>query len=135
MTRRRRKIGGAKAYRAWKFWSEGERITGKLTSIDEDSYGKPNYTIEIEEMNFEHEPDDPGHMKAEVGKLIGLNSCGSLDHKMKEVEIGDIVEITYDGTDVLPENHKYKGKEVHQVDVAVLEEEGDEATDEDLSDL
>lgn len=134
--RRRRRIGGAKCYRAWKLWNEGERITGKLVGITEDTYGKPNYSIEIEEMNFEHEPEKEGYMVAEVGKVIGLNSAGSLDSKMQEVEIGDIVEITYEGTDTLPENHKYKNKECHQIDVVVMEgDEDGEVSQEDLSDL
>lgn len=134
MARRRRTLGGAKAYRAWKLWEEGDQIVGKLVEIGEDTYGKPNYVIEIEEMNFEHIPEKETHLKAEVGKRIGLNSAGSLDFKMNEVEIGQVVEITYEGVEKLPDNHKFKGKDCHQIEVVVLED-SDEDGYEDLSDL
>lgn len=134
-SRRRRLIGGAKSYRPWKEWSIGEQIIGKYTAIGEDNYGKPNYTIQIESMNFDHEPESG--MKAEEGKLIGLNSAGSLDSKMADIEIGTICEFTYQGTTKLPANHKFKDKDCHQIDVAVLEDEdGDSEPDaNDLSDL
>lgn len=132
VVRRRKSIGGSKCYRPWNSWSEGDQVVGKFVEIGEDTYGKPNYVIEIEELNFEHEVAE-GKMKAEVGARIGLNSAGNLDYKMKEVEIGQIVEITYEGTEVLPDNHKFKGKACHQVEVVVLEDEED--SEDNLSDL
>jgi hypothetical protein len=128
--RRRKTIGGAKIYKPWKDWSVDDFIIGKFTQQSIDNYDKPCYHIEIEEFNLSSPKCYKGS-EIKVGTLIGLNSCGSLDYKMEEVEIGQTVEITYMGTETLPDNHKFKGKDSHQVDVAVLEDE-EEGLDKEI---
>ena len=110
-----REIGGSKVFLAWKEWGEGCEVIGKYTGQSLDNYDKTNWHISVEESNFD---------ESLVGKTMGLNSAGSLDHKMKSVKIGEIVGITYLGTGV-SEKGKYAGKEFHDIQVVVYDEEGE----------
>ena len=40
-----REIGGAKVYRAWKEWDEGDVVEGIYLDQTQDNYNKPNYAI------------------------------------------------------------------------------------------
>ena len=123
-----RKLNGGKSYRAWKNWDVGDTIVGKYVGDSVDNYDKPNWHIQIEECDFSEESAN-----IEAGKTIGLNSAGGLDKAMDNVEIGQFVEITYQGTSVL-EKGKFAGKEAHNIEVSVCDDEmgepdGDESED------
>ena len=117
-----RQIGG-RAYRGWKDWSEGDYIIAKFLAEYEDNYEKPGYEMEIIECEFEKESSI-----WKPGTIVGLNSSGSLNHKMKEIEVGDIVKIEYGGKDVLQKG-KYKDKDFHVVNLWLMEESQDEIPD------
>jgi hypothetical protein len=117
-----RQVKGAKRYKAWKEWLEGDIVIGVFKDTYIDKYKKNGYTIEIIETQFQEGEDLP------AGTMLGLNGMGSLDYKMEDVEIGSVVRIEYTGKTVL-EKGPYEGKEAHTVSVAVssgpVEEEGD----------
>ena len=129
MARVRRKIGGARSYKAWKLWEAGEYIVGKYVGSSTDNYDKPNWHIELEEVHMVDAKASNGKT-LEAGVVMGLNSAGTLNPKMDDLEIGAIVEIVYNGLDTLPENHKFKGKDCHQIDVAELGEDEEEEISE-----
>ena len=133
MARVRRRIGGARSYKAWKDWSEGDYIVGKYVGRSIDNYDKPNFHIELEEVNLQ-EPVSSNGKDLVAGIILGLNAAGTLNEKMEELEIGAIVEIAYNGTETLPDNHKFKGKDCHQIDVVELGEE-EEEVEEDMTDM
>jgi hypothetical protein len=123
----KKKVSGSKAtYRPWKEWKEGEFIIGTYKGHKIDSYDKPNWLIEVIEAGLMNKKASA----ALVGQVIGLNSSGKLDKAMEQVEEGEIVQITYNGTSTI-EKGKYKGKDAHDIEVDIVEEEGDEDAEED----
>lgn len=107
-----RQVGGARVYRSWKNWEEGDTLIGKFQKQFEDNYGNPGYEVEVIETDF-HNGEN-----IEQGKVIGLNSCGSLNYKMEEVQLGSVIRVEYNGTDI-GEKGPYKGKEFHDVSLDV----------------
>lgn len=140
-----RNIGGKKIFRNWNLFLEDEYIIGKFTGSSTDNFGKQNYHIEIIETNQDYDPEHHyiptrGKNKGKkvfdtelpVGETIALNGNGSLDYKMESVNEGEIVKITYKGTDTLPEDHQYAGSDYHVVEVEVaIDESGESASEGD----
>lgn len=112
-------------YRKWSEWDEGDILIGKYIGSQIDSYDKPNWLIEVEDAQF----SDTKTAKKLMGKTIGLNSNGKLDKAMKQVEEGDMVQIEFKGMGTI-EKGKYKGKDAYDVEVDIVQEEGDEDEDE-----
>lgn len=124
----KRKVGKVKAaYRGWKLWEEGDWLIGTYKGSQQDQYDKPNYLIEIIECGFKNKK---ARTEAIAAKVIGLNSSGKLDTAMKEVEVGEVVQIVYNGTSTITKG-KYKGKDAHDIEVDIVEEEGAEEEMED----
>lgn len=118
MARKFKTMNGGAKYRAWKLWEVGDYVIGKFIDVRTDNYGKPNWILQVEEIEFDEETD------VEVGDRFGLNSCGSLDKVMEDkVNEGDTVRVEYAGKSTLPDNHKYAGKEVHSVIVQIAEDD------------
>ena len=112
----KKKLSGVRAvYRAWKEWETGDYVIGTYKGSKTDSYGKPNWLLQVEDASF----IDHKTAKKIVGQIIGLNSNGMLDKAMDGVEIGEIVQVTYNGTSEITEG-KYKGKESHLVEVDIM---------------
>jgi hypothetical protein len=129
---RRKLSGGGGSYRAWKMWETGDVLIGKFVQAGEDqTYGKPTWTILVEEAMF----SDEDLAETLKGKRLTLNSNGMLDKAMEQVQLGEMVQITYNGTSEI-EKGKFKGKDAHQVEVEVVVEEGNEESvdDEEVSD-
>jgi hypothetical protein len=120
-TRVRRKIGGVKCYKPWKDWENGDYIVGKYIGQSIDSFDKPNFHIELEEVSMVSAKASNGS-KLEAGVILGLNASGQLVPKFDSLKVGDVVDVTYRGIESLPDNHRFKGKDCHQIDVSVLEE-------------
>lgn len=124
-----RKIVGGGKYLAWKFWEEGDWVEGKLIGTSEDKYNKTNYQIEVEDSDLAYSCENlvkdkdskVTSLEIKKGDTLILNSMGSLDYKMQSVEVGQTVKVTYKGVTKLPEDHKFKNKDSHQVDVEVAE--------------
>lgn len=117
-------IGGKRVFRPWKSWTPGDSITGKFTGTFDDDYGKTNYEIVVESVDFE-EGSVP--YKTNAGKegtyeaplkseIFVLSACGSLDNAMDKVDEGDIVRVTYTGQEVLKKG-KFAGKNFHTMKV------------------
>lgn len=118
-----KKVKGERLYKKWKEWEVGDYVLGRLTEVGEDQFKKANYIVEVMETSFDDVP---------VGKNMCLNSNGSLDYRMQDVEIGTIIRVEYEGEDVM-EKGPFKGKPFHMVglEVAVGEDTSVEE-DEDL---
>jgi hypothetical protein len=106
---RRREIGGQLIFYKWKEVEPGTTIIGRYVGTRVDSYDKLNWVLQDED-----------------GQRHALNHCGSLEHKMKAAEVGQILEICYEGTEPV-KTKKYGTKDVHTFKVYCLEaEEGEE---------
>lgn len=108
-----REVGGAKDYRAWDLWDNGDYVLGEYvgTGESETVYGIQQYhDVRVKDASFE------------IGKVIRLNGNGSLDSKMEELEEGQTVKVEYFGKKVLTSG-KYKGKDFHDVRVSVAEKQ------------
>ena len=101
-------VAGGKKYRSWKHWEEGDFVEGIYKEQTTDNYDNPAYTLQLTNTNIEEWKDYDG--------LIGLNSSGSLNHKMEEVAEGTPIRVEYHGTDIM-EKGKFKGKEFHSLKV------------------
>lgn len=109
-------------YRKWSEWKEGDVVVGKFVAEREDKYKKPNWIIEVIEAHFQGKPKLSAKMK---GQNLGLNSTGTLDKAMEQVEIGNTIQVTYSGMEEMT-GGPYKGKDRHIVEVDIVEEAGDE---------
>lgn len=124
-----RTVLGQSSYRAWKNWEAGDFLVGKYVSQAEDSFGNPNYKVEVIEAFFE-EGETP-----KAGSLFTFNSSGALKKSMEEINVGDIIKVIYKGEDVVTKG-KFKGKKFHSMEVLVAPANGGESKvsteDEDL---
>lgn len=103
-------VKGASKYKPWSKWEVSDFIVGKYVSDSVDTYGKPNYRLEVIEAKF-NAKDHPV-----AGETFTLNSCGSLDKAMEEISHGDIVKVIYKGRDKMTKG-PYKGKEFSVLEV------------------
>lgn len=115
-------------YRKWNLWKEGDVVVGKFVAEREDKYKKPSWIIEVIEAHLQGKPKLAAKLK---GQNLGLNSTGTLDKAMEQVEIGNTVQITYSGMEEMT-GGPFKGKDRHVVEVDIVEEAGEE--DEEVSD-
>jgi len=127
----KKKLSSTRAtYRPWKEWETGDIVIGIYKGSQTDNYDKPNWLVEVVEAFF---PVKPKLAKKLVGQVLGLNSNGKLDKAMEGVEPGDMIQIEYKGMSTI-EKGKYKGKDAHDVEVDLVEEDGgddEEEIDED----
>lgn len=135
--KKKRVSGFAAVYRKWNEWDVGDILIGKYVGKREDNYEKDNYLVEVQDAQFSDKKAAKKLMPKEDGEpvVIGLNYTGKLASAMKNVEEGDEIQLEYQGTTALPKGHKFYGKDVHDMDVDILEsEDEDEEQDEDESD-
>lgn len=126
------------SYRAWKEWDEGDVIIGTLrgTSPNRKNKTKVDWIMEVEDAFFSDKsaqkkvlPDKKGGPK----KTITLNGAGQLDKGMQQIEVGDMVQITYNGTKTM-EGGEFEGQEAHLHEVVMVEEDDGSETESDDSD-
>lgn len=79
--------------------SNGDSIAGVLKSSVINTFGKPDYTIELTN-----------------GSNLVISGAGNLPSRMNSVTPGTYVEITYKGKQTI-KNGPQKGKESHQFEV------------------
>lgn len=130
-------IGGAKTYRPWVGWTEGDSFEGKLIGTTEDNYGKTNYEFETIAVDFDEEVavvipkkgknagKEMEYKTPKVGDTFVLNSSGFLDKAMEKVDMGDKVKVIYEGTIILNSGDN-KGAEAHTGKVLVDRSRGTE---------
>lgn len=107
-----RTVVGQSFYRPWKNWSVGDFLVGKYVSQSEDTFGNPNYKVEVIEAKFEDgkEPKE--------GTIFTFNSSGTLKKAMEEIATGDVLKVIYKGEDTVTKG-KFKGKKFHSMEVLV----------------
>lgn len=117
-------IGGAKIYRPWIGWTEGDMFEGKLTGTQEDNYGKTNWIFETIAVEFDEEVAKVTPKKGKnagktveyaapkPGDVFVMNSAGFLDAALEKADIGDKIKVIYEGTIILNSGDN-KGAEAH----------------------
>lgn len=127
-------------YRAWKDWEEGDTLVCKLigTSQNRKNKAKKDWIVESIEPFFENKKDEK---RLKAGVRITLNTAGQLDKGMEQIEIGALIQVTYNGS-VEMTGGDYKGENAHTMEVCEVEPddgednnsggETDENSDDDL---
>lgn len=103
---------GQSSYKSWSKWQVGDFLVGKYLSTSEDSFGNPNYKVEVIEAKFED------GQAPKVGTNFSFNSSGALKKAFEEITEGDIVKVIYKGQGTIPKG-KFKGKPFHDMQVMV----------------
>lgn len=117
---------GQSSYRPWKNWSVGDFLVGKYVAETQDTFGNPNYKVEVIEAKFE-DGKEP-----KPGTVFTFNSSGSLKKAMPTIDFGQVVKVIYKGEGVV-EKGKFKGKTFHNMEVLVAPTAAAESQDtEDL---
>jgi hypothetical protein len=108
-----KEIGGNIVFRKWTEFEQGDTIEGIYKGRGKtDVYGKQAYLFDITYSSFD---------KSLEGKTLGLNQMGNLDSKMLNVKEKDYIMMSYEGTYKL-EKGPFKGKEAHNVKVAIADD-------------
>jgi hypothetical protein len=131
--RSKKKISGTRGtFRKWSEWEVDDYVIGEYLRSSEDQYGNPAWTIKV----LDAELADKKFAKTIIDQNLVLNSAGQLNKAMEKVEEGQIVKVTYLGTEKM-EKGKYKGKEAHLHEVEIMEIDGedDEPEEDDGDDL
>lgn len=115
-----KKVKGERIYKKWAEYEVGDYVVGKLTEVGEDQFKKANYIVEVIETSLEGVAE---------GKNLCLNSNGSLDYRMEDIEIGSVIRVEYTGQ-IEMEKGPFKGKMAHTVDLQVATDV--EVREEDL---
>lgn len=133
----KKKLSAVKAvYRKWSEWEVGDILIGTFKGTQVDGYDKDNYLVEVEDAQF---ADKKAAKKLMVvgddGEkvIIGLNHTGKLANAMKSAEVGDVIQVEYKGMEKMTKG-KFKGKDVHDMEVDIVEEDDGDEDDEDLDD-
>lgn len=111
-------LGGAQNYRKWEDYEVGDIVIGEFIGTHEDQFKKTNYKIKVLDAQFV----DTDLAESLIGKTLVLNSNGSLDKQMEEVEEGETIQVEYNGKSLLTKG-PFAGKEAHGVTVSIVEVE------------
>jgi hypothetical protein len=120
----KKKLSGVKTeYRAWKEWDEGDILIGKLvgSSQNRKNKSKKDWMLQVEECEFSDKKEE----KRLRGKTVTLNTAGQLDKGMEQVDEGQLVQITYNGSKEM-QGGEYEGQMAHTMEVELVSEEGEE---------
>jgi len=119
MARVFRSLSGSKNFRPWKEWEIGDYVVGKYERKEIDNYNKDNWVLKVEEVFFQNEAAE---IKFGPGKMVGLNSNGSLDKVMNsgQIQFGDVIRVEYDGMSPMGKG-THEGKDAHSIIVSVCE--------------
>lgn len=121
--------GGPKNFRKWADWDEGDYVIGKYVGTHTDQYDKECMKLEVADAEFRKKAE----AKKLIGKVMVLNAAGQLNKAMEEMEEGQMIQVTYQGTSTI-EKGKYKGKDAHVIEVDTVEEDdGSEESEEEES--
>lgn len=117
---------GAKFWKKWTDWSEGDYIIGNYVGSKMTKFGKPAWIFNISEATFSEDAELSDKV---IGENMSLNSCGMLDKAMKLVKIGNEVQVTYQGSQKM-QGGDFEGKESHLIEVINGDQE-EEINEED----
>lgn len=124
---KRKLVGANSVFRPWKNFEIDDSFVG-IYKGSRDNVGKFSATVHDFEVL---ESDFADGFTVEEGKLLSLNSMGSIDNQVQELQVGEAVQMTYVGEEKLPPGHPFAGGNCHQVELVVGDFEEDE---EDSSD-
>lgn len=105
-------------YRAWKDWDKDDTIICVLrgTSPNRKNKSKVDWIVEVVDAFFV----DKKAQKLLIGETVTLNCAGQLDKGMSQIEIGDEVQITYNGSREM-QGGEYEGQMAHTMEVVAVE--------------
>jgi hypothetical protein len=119
-------LTGSNIYRPWKDYSEGDVIVGTFQGVHIDNYKKNNAKVKVAYAEL---ADGTGDTL--VGKTLVINSCGSLDKALDNMDEGSAYQFVYNGKITL-DRGPYAGKEAHSVAIEEVDLEEIENTDAGL---
>lgn len=126
-------LSGVKSeYRAWKEWDEGDTLVCKLvgSSPNRKNKAKKDWIVEPVEAFFSDKKEQKRIMAA---KRLTLNTAGQLDKGIEQIEEGEMIQVTYNGS-VEMQGGDYEGQMAHTMEVVQVEEDdGSEDTEEEES--
>jgi hypothetical protein len=111
-------------YHAWKEWSEGDYLIGKLlgSSPNRKNQSKKDWIIEVAQPNFKSAAQNK---RLKAGTRLTLNSAGQFDKGIEQIEIGDMFQVTYNGCHEM-EGGNFAGQMAHTMEVVEVEEDKDD---------
>lgn len=110
-------------FRKWDEYESGDTVTGEFVGTHVDQFKKTNYKIKVLDAQFSQDQDAA---EALIGKVLVLNSAGSLDKQMTEVVEGDCIQMEYTGKTLLTKG-PFAGKEAHGMIVSLVEMQDESA--------
>jgi hypothetical protein len=118
-----RTLTGQNQYRKYDLWEVGDIVIGTVVDFGEDKYKKKCPVILVDEAMFK----DKAENKRVLGKRLLINSCGKIAKRVTsgDIALGLTIQIEYLGKNVM-EKGLYAGKEAHDVNIDIMEEEGAE---------
>jgi hypothetical protein len=119
----KKQVNGPQKYRKWDDYTAGDLFIGTYTGIHKDTtYKKDHFKFKVEECFFKEDAE------SFVGQTLVLNTCGSLEKAMEDIEEGTVLQIEYLGKDTMTKG-PYAGKEAVSLAISIVEEEADEQED------
>jgi hypothetical protein len=119
----KKQLNGPQKYRKWDDYSAGDIFIGTYAGIHKDTvYKKDHFKFKVEACFFKEDAE------SYVGQTLVLNTCGSLEKAMEEIEEGTTLQIEYLGKDIMAKG-PYAGKEAVSLAISIVEEEADEQED------
>lgn len=121
-------------YRAWKEWDEGDVLVFKYigSSTNKKNKSKKDWIVEVVETFFSDKKEEK---RLKPGTRLTLNSAGQFDKGMEQASEGDVLQVTYNGSQEM-EGGNYAGQMAHTMEVVGVEEDdGSEGSDEDADDV
>ncbi len=127
-------------FRPWDSWAEGDTLIYKFIGTKENKKNehKVDWIVEVIEAFFE---DKKEQKKFKPGTKLTLNTAGQFDIGMKQAEIGDLLQVQYNGSSEM-EGGKHKGAKSYLMEVVAVEEddgsedeESEEESEEEEDDL
>jgi len=123
----KKKLNGSKVYKAWKEWQAGDYVIGKYSGTSKDKYRKNSWHLDIIETSF------ADGSTFDEGKTMGINSTGMVDKVMEGVDLGEIIRMDYEGTEVLTSGD-FEGSDAHVTTVSILEEDDGSGVEQEEDD-
>ena len=119
-------------FRGWSDYSTGDVLICKYVKTAPNKFNdaKPNHVVEIVEAFLK---DKKVQKEWSEGTHVCLNTAGMLDKALSNVCAGEMIQITYNGSQTI-EKGKMAGKDAHSFDVIGMTEDNDssEESEEDF---
>lgn len=114
--------GSPKNFRKWADWQVGDIVIGEYVGTHTDQFDKECTMVKVADAQFQGKKGAKEAAEL-VGKVLVLNSAGKLDKARDQLTEGDMIQVTYNGMGTI-EKGKYAGKDSHDIEVDLVEEEG-----------